>query len=74
MLPDSTSFQFYRVVVATDAAFTSIARFGIVNSIMGPSWVVEPALDTKTKYYWHVQACTPITSAATGQRYAPDDK
>ena len=64
--PAGTFFMSYRVEVATDAAFSSIVRNAtITTDLTAHSWVVDPALETTTKYYWHVQACNTANECST---------
>jgi hypothetical protein len=54
------TFKSYRAQVATDATFTSVVRDSTITILANHSWIVDPALDPNTKYYWRVQACNII--------------
>jgi hypothetical protein len=56
-IPLGTTFKSYQVEVATDAAFTSTVRNTSITSLANHTWIVDPALTSNTKYYWHVKAC-----------------
>jgi hypothetical protein len=57
VFPPGTTFKYYRVQLATDAAFTTVIRNQTIKVQADHLWVVDPALTPLTKYYWHVQAC-----------------
>jgi phosphodiesterase/alkaline phosphatase D-like protein len=57
IIPIGTTFKSYQVEVATDAAFTNIVRSSTITSLENHIWVVGPALEPNTRYYWHIQAC-----------------
>ncbi len=60
----------YLVEVASDADFTSIIASA---TVAGTSWIVTPALDSNTRYYWRVTAANACgDSAVAGQRIFGD--
>jgi hypothetical protein len=56
-IASGTTFGSYRVEVSADAGFSSIAANTTLTSLGSHLWVVAPALDPNTPYYWHVKAC-----------------
>jgi hypothetical protein len=57
--PPGSVIKSYRLEVASDPAFTTIAAAVpiFISSSTNNSWTVNQVLIPYTKYYWHVQAC-----------------
>jgi hypothetical protein len=56
IIPTGTAFSRYQVQVATDAAFTAIARDMDGSDYNTPEYTASPDLNPNTKYYWRVRA------------------
>jgi hypothetical protein len=64
-IPDGTEFASYWLELATDSAFTNIARSKTFEDVAMNTWNVDPLLSSNTKYYWRVQACNTDNECST---------
>jgi len=63
-LPAGTTFDYYQVQVATDAAFSNLATYVNISSISNFFYTIPSDLAHNTKYYWRVRAVNSASGAS----------